>query len=539
MKDSLPLVSFLAAWLLCSLAPGCADSEVEAVRAGAAAYDNPATHEVEGGLLLNAEGAFEGYTLIAPYLATSTFLIDMQGEVVHTWESEHLPAGAPYLLEDGTLLRAADTQNPRFRTAGTGGRLQIFDWNGELLWDYMVSDDTRMQNHDLQPLPNGNVLVAMWEQRSADEAVAAGRDPSRVDEKGLWPCVVIELEPIFPDGANEVWRWDSWEHMVQDRDESLANYGAIAEHPERFDVNAGRPARSLDDAERERMQELEREMEAIGYVGGDEDEPGGGESDELGFMGRDLLHVNAIDYEPELDLIVMSAWEFSEIFVIDHSTTSAEASGSSGGRYGKGGDILYRWGNPQNYGRGGPEDQRFFHQHDSRWLPGPRLLVFNNGMGRPGGEFTTIDELELPFEEGVGFALDSNRSFAPETPAWSYGTTEEERFLGSFISGSQRLPNGNTLICEGPHGRLFEVTREREVVWRYTIPYAGISVGEWWGRFGFGDMGSMEMEDMEDMEDFDDEDTGERDSEEFMSQQAAFRVTRLAPDHPGLQRLKK
>ncbi len=57
------------------------------------------------------EGAFDGYTLIAPYLSTSTYLIDMAGQVVHRWESDETPAGGAYLLDDGRLLRCADSHN--------------------------------------------------------------------------------------------------------------------------------------------------------------------------------------------------------------------------------------------------------------------------------------------------------------------------------------------------------------------------------------------------------------------------------------------
>jgi len=85
----------------------------------------------------------------------------------------------------------------------------------------------------------------------------------------------------------------------------------------------------------------------------------------------------------------------NEIYVIDHSTTPYESIGNSGGRYGKGGDYLFRWGNPANYGRGSQEDQKLFRQHDVQWIkPGlngaGNILIFNNGAGklRPYGNTT-------------------------------------------------------------------------------------------------------------------------------------------------------
>jgi len=497
------------------------------------------------GLSIHEPGAFQGYTLVAPYLSTSTFLLDMEGEVVHQWEADETPAGGAYLLEDGSLLRCADTENPRFRSNGTGGRVQLFSWDGELTWDYLISDDVRMQNHDFEPMPNGNVLIAAWEHRSKEEAVAAGYDPAMVDEKGLWPCVLIELEPSPPSGARVVWEWNAWDHLVQDFDPSKENYGEIAAHPGRWDIN-NRPAmdmgmRGEGDSELAALDEeraaLEEQMRSIGYVGDADDD---GEDDfELGF-GPDFMHVNGVSFQPELELIALSCWETSEVIVIDHSTTTEEAAGSTGGRYGRGGDILYRWGNPKNYGAGGEADQQLFHQHDARWLPGPRLLVFNNEAGRAdrdaprqfGSGSSSIVEIELPFKEGEGFVRAAGAPFGPEAPAWSYRSKVPGEFYGSFISGSHRLPNGNTFICEGPRGRLFEVTRDHQIVWEYIIPFDGMDVSDWWGRFGWGDM-DMDME-WEGDDELDDWDSMEDD---FMVAQAAFRATRIAPDHPGLRAL--
>jgi hypothetical protein len=270
---------------------------------------------------------------------------------------------------------------------------------------------------------------------------------------------------------------------VQDRDPAKPNFGAPGDHPGRIDINAGhRDAPQPNEEELRKQQELEEQMRALGYVGGGEPEadaqaaaaPGPAEPPK---PTGDWLHTNSVDYLPEQDLIVLSTPRLSELWVIDHGTTTAEAAGSSGGRRGHGGDLLWRWGNPRIWGHGGEADQRLFAQHDARWLPGGspgelRLLVFNNGSGRPGDEeFSSVEELVLPFDATRGFLRPEGRPFGPGEPAWSY--TDKGRFFSAFISGSQRLPNGNTLICEGAKGRIFEITSDGRIVWDYWNPLGG------------------------------------------------------------------
>ena len=260
-----------------------------------------------------------------------------------------------------------------------------------------------------------------------------------------------------------------------------------------------------------RFNNSEREMRALGYTGGDEDDDAADGTDK---PEPDWMHTNGIDYHPELDLIVASSPHLCEIFVIDHSTSSAEARGSSGGRFGRGGDLLYRWGNPKNYGRGADDDRALHYQHDPQWIPAGlegagRLLLFNNGQERESdASWSSIDELILPLDPKLGFQRLSDAAFGPDAPAWSYEAEEQTSFYSAFISGCQRLPNGNTLVCSGAQGRFFEVTRSGRLVWEYLNPFGGeipVSFGK----------------------------ASERTPK--VDSKAVFQATRIAPEHPALR----
>lgn len=439
--------------------------------------DDPAP---ERGVRTITERATPGYTLFSPLASTTTYLVDLDGEVVHAWETEHNPSSMVYLRPNGNLVRCGHVASPRFSGGGMGGILQEFTWEGELVWEHRLADDGIHQHHDVELLPDGNLLVLAWEYVEREEAVARGRDPRAVGARGLWPDVVHELKPTPPTGAEVVWEWHAWDHLIQDFDEGAPDYGSIPDAPERIDVNADhrdRPA--ITAAERKRLREMEEQMRALGYAGDDEeDEPETPSEEDLRrLQSPDWLHTNAVAYLPEYDLIALSTPELCEVWVIDHSTTSAEAAGSTGGRYGKGGDLLWRWGNPRNYGRGKTADKRLFYQHDPTWLLGTddalSLLVFNNGGGRPDGDWSSVIELALPFDPAEGFARATDAAFGPAEPAWSY--VDREGFYASFISGAQRLPGGNTLVCAGPEGRLFEVTPAGEIVWDFLSPLGGDS----------------------------------------------------------------
>ena len=470
----------------------------------------------ETGVTVNESTAFQGYTLVAPMRSKSTYLIDMDGRIVNEWKSEYTPALSAYLLADGSLLRPCSESGfggpggPRGRgqggpgqrgrggpggMPGAGGRIQKFDWDGKLVWDFDFSKTFKSKNlkphHDICPLPNGNVLFICTDTKTEKEAIKAGRLPTTATA-GVMSDAIVEVKPTGKKGGKIVWEWYAWDHLIQDVHEKKDNFGEVSEHPELIDVNfvTGMMAKAMQDPE-----QLEK-LRSLGYVGG-----GGGPAPNQGGQsgsrqgardnrggrgpggrgpggGADWLHTNSVEYNAKLDQIMLSIHEFSEVWIIDHSTTTKEAASHKGGKYGKGGDLLFRWGNPKAYRSGTNTDQKLFAQHCAHWiedgLPGAgNMLVFNNGGGRQdGSSYSSADEVILPVGDDGSYKKEEYVAFEPYQAKWSYGAPDKD-FYSFFISGCQRLPNGNTFICSGAQSRLFEVTPEGKVVWQYTHPGGG------------------------------------------------------------------
>ncbi len=389
------------------------------------------------GLLAKEADADGGYTLFAPSRSGTSYLIDNEGRFVHAWEST---AGmAPYLLEDGSIIRPANIVVNTVIFAGGGtSRIERTAWDGTLIWEFEYWSIDSLMHHDIEVLPNGNVLMMAWDVMTAEEAIEAGRDPDLLRDGALYPEVILEIEPVGATGGNIVWEWRVWDHLIQDYDPDADNFGAVGEHPDLIDLNFIEATR-----------------------------PSTGEGD--------WNHMNSIDYNEELDQIMLSVRQFSELWVIDHSTTTAEAASHSGGNSDKGGDLLYRWGNPIAYRAGDEGDQKLFVQHDAQWIEAGlagagNILVFNNGTGRPEGEYSTIDEIVPPVDELGNYSLTPGQAYGPQEQVWTYTAPNPTDFYSLFISGAQRLPNGNTLINDGVHGNFFEVTAAGETAWRYVNP---------------------------------------------------------------------
>lgn len=388
---------------------------------------------------MNDPRAFDGYTLFAPSASLKTYLIDNCGRLIHQWTSTFTPGQSVYLLQDGSILRTARI-NSTFQGGGSGGRIENYSWENTLLWSYVYSSAEYHQHHDIELLPNGNILILAWERVNQANAIAAGRNPATVSLQGLWPEHIVEIKPIGTNDAEIIWEWHAWDHLIQDYDSTKPNFGEVVEHPERIDLNF-----------------------AINMGIG---------------ASPDWLHCNSVDYHPELDQILLSVHNFNEVWIIDHSTTTEEAAGHSGGNAGRGGDLLYRWGNPLAYGRGTQQDQVFNGQHNARWVkpdrPGEgQISVYNNNHVGEQGSFSSIDFFLPPIDSTGKYSIEDGQPFGPDTLAWYYDGMPTETFHSNRLSSAQRLPNGNTLICAGNMGKFIEVTLEGEVVWEYVSPVSG------------------------------------------------------------------
>ena len=381
------------------------------------------------GLILNEPEAFEGYTLFNRRRSKAVYLIDNLGRLVHQWNLS-TPTVFAKLLENGNLLVSGSDKINEYYDG-----VREVDPDGNVVWDYVHVG----QHHDFVKLPNGNVLLLSEETRTVTEAVAAGANPRITVGDRLRATRVVEVRPTGPADGEIVWEWSAWDHLVQDFDSGKPNYGVVARHPELIDLDF--PRRAL-----------------------------------AGWRDPwDWMHTNAIDYHPDLDQIMLSPRNFGELWIIDHSTTPEESAGHTGGNGGKGGDLLYRWGNPRSYRAGTVEDQQLFGQHNTHWIPdglpgAGNILIFNNGFEfYPGRNYSSIEEIAPPVD-GYGYRMTSGSAYGPDEPVWTYVMETPTDFHAPFISGVQRLPNGNTLICSGTNGTLFEVTPEGRTVWKYVNP---------------------------------------------------------------------
>tara|TARA_B110000467_G_scaffold18407_1_gene16115 strand:+ start:1045 stop:2490 length:1446 start_codon:yes stop_codon:yes gene_type:complete len=383
---------------------------------------------------------FEGYTLFTPGEGGSgnatTYLKNNDLSDFKTWSHSNSAASMPYLIagdeagwENTLLIYPYRVNNPTMESGGVGGGVQCLTWNGDVVWNYTISNTNYQHHHDVEPLPNGNILMIAWEKKTSTQAYSAGRQTINNSLNQMWATAIFEIENNGNGGGDIVWEWHIWDHLIQDADSSVDNYGVVYSHPELFDINNGN----------------------VGSNNG----PGG--------ANADWMHINAISYNTEFDQIVLSSRFQDEIFVIDHSTTTEEAATHSGGNSGKGGDFLYRWGNPQNYDRGNNSDHILGDQHGVNWIPEGfpgegNFILFNNSANE-------AIEFIPPVDEDGNYFIENGEPYGPDNIIWNSPYVSTQMQGGAF-----RQPNGNTLITDCDSGVIKEYSVNGAVDWTYSHP---------------------------------------------------------------------
>ena len=404
--------------------------------------------------------AYDGYTLFATRGAS--YLIDMEGQVVHTWKI----GTTPQFLDSGNLLDASKDD-----PSGFGGFREL-DWDGNAVWEYSESREGYAPHHDWVRIFNKklNAYTTLYIANKSiphTQAIAAGADPNRGSYDGAQMDAIVEIDME----GNVVWEWWFLDHVIQDDDPNWPNYAGegktVVDYPGRIDINMpGHP------------------------------------------LKRDWLHCNSLDYNAELGHIVTNSVQ-GEFYVIDHDGTfvAGDPERSIELAAGPAGDFLYRFGDPARYGQGDPPrilenwnsatsgHKQIGGAHDVHWirlgLPGTgHFLIFNNGQylfdrtsqssileingfldsqGRDAGRYVNPPDAGYNQVEYHHDTHKPRREISKQV-VWSYQSKSPQGFFSHIGSGAQRQPNGNTLICAMTEGHLFEVTPEGECVWEYINP---------------------------------------------------------------------
>ena len=390
---------------------------------------NAAQSQQTIGLLHDSEDASGGYVFFSPMAYENSYLVDRCGRLINEWERASIPGLSSYFLPNGLVLRTAKVTSPFFFQASTGGLIELINWENELVWSYTFNTPTIIQHHDVKYMPNGNLLVLIWERIGTQVQIELGRDIERLSSPSLWSEAVLEIEPIGMDSMQVVWEWHLKDHFVQDYDSTRSNYGIISENIHKVDIN---------------------------YAG-----PGWWDDE-------DWWHVNSVDYDPIRDEVILNSRNNNELWIIDHNTTTAEAASEKG-------DLIFRWGNPEAVGLGGPVDLLMYGSHGVYKIPPGfpnegEIIFFNNGWDRPSGalQYSSVDRFKPIFNPDGSYARDTNGIFLPRSMTEVYSNPGE--FYSTYLSNAQQLENGNTFINEGGSGTLFEVDTIGNIVWEFVSP---------------------------------------------------------------------
>lgn len=362
---------------------------------------------------------WNGLTYYSNSGSTIGRLIDTNSTVVKTFNFTGGTGYSTHLMPGGYVYRTVQNSGNVLTGGGMTGRIQKWDYNNTLLWDYTYSSSTYCLHHDHCPLPNGNVLVISYDVKTATEVSNAGGNFAGT----MWAEKIMELKPVGTNSAQVVWEWKVWDHLVQNVNAAKANYQpSIVNNPQLLNIN---------------------------------------------FQAqKDWMHMNGIDYNPVLDQIVVSSHNLNEWYIIDHSTTTAEAASHTGGLAGKGGDFLYRWGNPAAYGASGSTILNV--THDAHWIPegspdaGYIAGLNNKGVTSPSNK-TTVDRIPTPRAD-YNYTITPGSAFTPAI----YSSRHTSTGYTSNMGCSNQFPNGNQMVCLAMVGSIYEIDPAGSIIWSFS-----------------------------------------------------------------------
>ena len=417
------------------------------------AYAYEATTGPTGVIRYDSDKAYDGYTMFSPSLSVSktSYLIDMEGRIVHEILCQYTPGLHDILLENGNILRAG-VVNRNTATGGTGcpisfggtgGIIQEIDWDGNVVWEQPESSVNHSQHHTFNRMPNGNTQILIWARMSKADVVAAGRDAS----------ACYGVDDVLGNGktAEANGRADLWPDMVReyDADNTLVWEWRVRDH-----ISDG-PDQAKWDID---YYLYELPDDAIGVPV---------------MKAADWTHFNTVGYRPAENQMIVNSRNLGEWYLIDRNTTTAEAAGPAG-------DILYRWGNPSTYGVGDRPHfindgiQELFGPHCSLPIPSDcpgygNILTADNGWQRPEGNRSRVTEVDPTIDPDV----------PTDALVWQFATKKPSSFYSAYQNSAQRLPNGNTLCVSTGEGHVMEVTTAGEIVWEFINPLYGGGATPW------------------------------------------------------------
>jgi len=348
------------------------------------------------------------YILVVDTGFDGAFLINHDGDELFEWDFDGEELGDDaQLLDDGSLIAQLRSSNSNITFGGYGGKFRKINADQSIDWEVTYSDTDYRAHHDFDYLSNGNIIFLVWERVTTTEA----QEMDFSGNNAIYPESIVELNPL----TNEVvWEWHAKDHFVQDYDSSKANYGVIADNPNKIDIN---------------------------YNSSQSD--------------GDIMHANGITIDETNDLLYVTVNYYSEVWVIDHSTSTTEAASSTGGNYNLGGDLVYRFGNPLTYDNTG--EVTLNRVHYPNLLDTGNMLVFSNNIYN--GQSAAIE-----YELSPPYTLVAGQDNEPSV-TWEF---TDSSLYSLTTSSASRMSNGNTLIGEGTAGTIWEVNDSGEVLWQNT-----------------------------------------------------------------------